>query len=129
MAKICTNKKLPEKLRKPKEIYGDFAKIINGQKMWKCPECWGNGKLFDTDDHDPIEGYKLAHRKIPCTTCQATGYVSREFILCEYAKIKHEYELKLEDYYEWLNLIASAENKLTNDEIDAINNANPYFGY
>lgn len=36
-----------------------------------CIHCKDTRKLFDIKDLDPVEGYKMADRKIPCHHCSA----------------------------------------------------------
>lgn len=33
---------------------------------YKCEECKDTGLCYDINDLDPVEGYKMADRKIPC---------------------------------------------------------------
>lgn len=127
--KIYTNRKPPEKPRTFKETFGHFAKNVNGKKKWTCPDCQGWGKLYDPVDSDPIEGYKMAHPRLPCPRCSSTGYVTEASLRREYREIIEIYEQKVIDYERFLELLFSAENKLSNEEIKAINEKISYWGY
>jgi len=128
MINIKTSRKLPEKLKSFKEMFP--YSICLGIKIWRCPECSGNGKLYDPEDHDDREGYKLAHRKITCTRCSGTGCVSEKSLRQkEYKEEVERHKKRVLEYKKFVKLISSAEKKLTEKEIDAINNANPYFNY
>jgi len=35
-----------------------------------CDECKDTGLCFDIQDLDPVEGYKMADRKLPCQYCK-----------------------------------------------------------
>lgn len=38
-----------------------------------CPICDGHGLLYDINDRDEVEGYKLARRKLTCYGCGGSG--------------------------------------------------------
>lgn len=128
MMKIYTNRKPPEKPRTFKETFGHYCRVIDRKKKWTCPDCQGWGKLYDPVDNDPIEGYKMAHPKLPCLRCRATGYVTEASLRKKYKKIIEEYKQKVLNHKKFLELLFSAENKLTNEEINAINEKISYWG-
>lgn len=80
-----------------------------------CPECNGDGKVYDPDDPpDPIEGRKLC-RIIRCEKCAGTGRDKKECI----KKAKEEvvkYKKSIKDWIEDCKTVDEINKKLTLQE-------------
>lgn len=79
----------------PKKPYRGFNSYVSYLQQ-KCPRrtncmiprhpCWiceGEGKDWDPDGRDPIEGNKM-NRKLTCTFCGGTGAVKKEILQAHY---------------------------------------------
>lgn len=104
--------------QKPKLEVRTFAHIREKyaltyyKEQFPCIACRATGKVYDPNDYDIIEGYKLAS-KIPCPECNGAREVKREVysnILKEHKKIYHE---KLVKY----NILKSILGSLSDSEI------------
>lgn len=69
-------------------------KFFKGKKFPKgmigCWQCDGEGKAYRFEDHDPIEGYKMADKKT-CLMCGGSGRLDDDMLLADYAAYKRIY--------------------------------------
>jgi hypothetical protein len=87
---------------------------------WPCPSCGGMGKKYAPEDYDPIEGYKLATRRAPCTLCGGTGDLGKTGFKIWYSGVLDRWRWDLMEWEENLRLAKQALGKLTDEEVAAL---------
>ena len=120
-----------EKIVLPKKPYKNFFDFVQKATIyckkdvvWPCFCCRGWGEIYDPNDRDPIEGYKLAC-KIPCPveTCRG-GCITEKEYRKRYREIIREWGDKFDNAKRKLTLQKSLINKickvLTKEEMDLL---------
>jgi hypothetical protein len=86
-------KKLPEHL-KSREAYRRSRhswSLSRGDNPFPrrcpCPRCQGEGKHYNPEDNDPVEGYKMAD-KHPCKRCNGTGEMDPTVFWAQYNQFR-----------------------------------------
>lgn len=97
-------------------------------KPAQCVCCGGQANLYNENDRDPIEGWKMAS-KHPCDFCQGKGFIRRDdpryvgVVAYHAAMQEHDIRRKAEAEHRKRALQSnrkSALEKLTPAEIDAL---------
>ena len=99
-----------------KEIL-DFIK----KEQYVCYFCHGREKLYHPDDCDPIEGYKLAHRRVVCSVCQGKGTLPKAEFKKWHDIQEQEYAKRLENYKNAFKLVTNILKDLTDIELYYLN--------
>lgn len=119
-------------MRKPEKIYKnlqdcveDMSRLVSSNKVfgiakYPCFKCSGRGWDYDINDHDPVEGYKMAEH-IKCNYCNGTGIVSKKDFVESYYKPRVEkYKKELQEYKQFKKLVKIALKKLTKKDIKVL---------
>lgn len=117
------NLKKPER---PFKNLRDFRRSIrawgtNIKSLYPCYCCHGYGKHYHPDDHDPIEGYKMACRRVVCPTCGGKGKLSKIDFIARYDKEMGEWKEEINQWRQEVGILKGAFKKLTNEEIKILN--------
>jgi hypothetical protein len=97
-----------------KDIYGTSPKRVS------CPDCWGHGKHYHPDDSCPIEGYKMATRRVVCTRCNGSGSIPEKELRDEYRRMNNEFKEKKQRFVHESKKALEATKKLKPEELDLI---------
>ena len=91
---------------KPKVPKGDYP----------CYYCCAEGKLYDPEDYNIIEGYKLADKKVVCEVCNGTGFLSKKEFMEYFREKKKEYHQNMALYNDAIEKFNGLYDKLTDEE-------------
>lgn len=140
------------KLEKPKRYYNrkteyaaleiaSFSTIPYVEKFllkkmekgdYPCYYCKCEKKLYNSNDNDPIEGYKMASRTMNCPLCNGEGYVSKKTFTKWHKVIEAEYKSKLQSYKKIKKRLEGILEQLSDDDILMLEqhfNPNMFFSY
>jgi hypothetical protein len=115
-------------LKKPTPFYKSLRHYASEIRRWgksdagpyPCYYCNGWGKTLDPNDCDPIEGYKLAHRRVTCPVCQGKGNLSKAVFTACYQQNVDKWKQDLKQWEAEVRVLRSAFAKLTKEEMEAI---------
>lgn len=112
---------LPKAKKKPFETLADYIDAKAGRSNSKgvefpCPECCGEGKIWDPYGRDSYEGNKM-NTKVPCPFCHATGMAEKDYWQSRYNTDLIEWRKEREYHKMITDLQKSAASKLTPEEL------------
>ena len=110
--------KKPESLKKIREQRALWnADRLKDKDFYPCVNCYGRGRVYNNDDCDPIEGYKLA-TLYKCTFCNGTGSLKKiEFNGWYRKKYLEPWKKEAKEYKKFKASIRPILDKLTRAEI------------
>lgn len=114
----CTPRRPFKNVGEAKFYIGRFREKRSDE--WPCPFCNTHGAHYHPDDNDPIEGYKLARRRVKCTDCGGSGDVGKKRFMDWYRGQLTDFFQKFEEWKATKASALAAINKLSEDELRAL---------
>lgn len=108
--------------------YSSVSHKLSDLSWFPCLKCKGHGRVYDSNDCDPVEGYKMA-TKYPCKTCNGTGTGSKKLFTEEYKVLKKDYINKLKKYKSSISRIKEIKKILTDSDMELISRYKHYYSY
>ena len=94
-------------------------KIKEGK--YPCHVCYSDGAYYNSNDFDPIEGYKMASKTMKCSYCDGTGFVSKEKFKKWAAEKEKQYKLSVENHKKMKKFLEETLPKFSDQEIIMLN--------
>ncbi len=98
------------------------SKKLSSSDFWPCFTCLGRGKVYNPEDHDPVEGYKMADIH-SCPHC-VDGNIGYKAFKKVYATYVSHHREEVSRWREEKKILELAYRKLTPEEIKVIESWN-----